>query len=107
MQADDTLNQRTSLTHGLRGWQPTLYMASARLRQATAKLALSAFIAGASYIAAARSKCAAASLNSAPERDPKSQTAPPCPLSTVARMACALASFGAALTNLADSALTP
>ena len=44
-----------NLNHGLLGWQPALHMASARLRQATAMLAYSAFITGALHSAAARS----------------------------------------------------
>ena len=63
------------------------------------------FIAGALDSAAALSKCAAASMSSAADRGPGSQ-----PLhyrqSTLARIACAGPSFGAAFTNLADSALS-
>ena len=44
-------------------------------------------------------------MRSATTRDPRSQ-APPCPLSTAARIWLAPKSFGAALTTLADSALS-
>ena len=61
------------------------YMASARLRHQSARLAFAAFTAGARDSAADRSKQVAASLNSAAERDPTSQASPN-PLSTSARM---------------------
>ena len=64
------------------------------------------FSAGAGHSAAARSKCAAASLSSAAERGPAAQAAL-FPLSTIARIALASTLSGAALTTLADSALSP
>eukprot|EP00964_Phaeocystis_antarctica_P102358 scaffold67706_cov55-Phaeocystis_antarctica.AAC.4 len=82
------------------------YMASARLWHLTALPASTSFCAGASHSATARSKCAAASLSSAAERGPDSQ-ARHCPVSTIARTLVAAGSFGAALTTLADSALSP
>eukprot|EP00964_Phaeocystis_antarctica_P008811 scaffold4786_cov65-Phaeocystis_antarctica.AAC.3 len=48
----------------------------------------------------------AAFLYSAAERGPASQAPPPPPLSTIARMILTCVSFGAALTTLADSALS-
>eukprot|EP00964_Phaeocystis_antarctica_P147543 scaffold114180_cov54-Phaeocystis_antarctica.AAC.2 len=82
-------------------------MASAWLRHQSAQSASRAFCAGAAHSAAACSKCAAASLSSAAERGPASQESRNCPLSTIARMSLAATSFGAALTTLADSALSP
>eukprot|EP00964_Phaeocystis_antarctica_P123866 scaffold87558_cov48-Phaeocystis_antarctica.AAC.2 len=82
-------------------------MAPAMVRQQAARPASRAFIAGAGCSAEARSKCVAASLSSAAERGPTSQGAPPRPLSTAARISLAIASFGAALATLADSALSP
>ena len=67
---------------------------------------ISAFSTGAGSSAAARSKCVAASLSSAAERGPASQT-PHRPHSTKARILWAITSSGAALTTLADSALSP
>eukprot|EP00964_Phaeocystis_antarctica_P019642 scaffold10841_cov57-Phaeocystis_antarctica.AAC.1 len=81
-------------------------MASAWLRHQAARPAKPAFTAGAGHCAAARSKCVAASLSSATERGPASQ-APHSPLSTRARTWLASSSSGAALTTLADSALSP
>ena len=84
------------------------YMASAWRRHPSARLAFWAFNVGASHSAADRSKCAAASLSSAADRGPSSQAqALPNPRSTNARMVTAVESFGAALTTLADSALSP
>ena len=82
-------------------------MVSAWLRHQAASPASSAFVAGAGHRAAARSKCVAASLSSAAERGPSSQTPLHRPLSTVARTWWVTKSFGAALTTLADSALSP
>eukprot|EP00964_Phaeocystis_antarctica_P017936 scaffold9959_cov66-Phaeocystis_antarctica.AAC.1 len=73
-------------------------MAPAWLRYQAASRASSAFAAGAEHNAAARS--------SAAERGPASQ-ALCCPPSTIARISLAAASSGAALTTLADSALSP
>eukprot|EP00964_Phaeocystis_antarctica_P116361 scaffold80300_cov75-Phaeocystis_antarctica.AAC.2 len=81
-------------------------MAPAWLRHQAASSASSAFPAGAGCSAAARSKCVAASLSSAAERGPATQ-APHAPLNTSARMQWAGPWFGAALTTLADSALSP
>ena len=53
-----------------------------------------------------RRKCVAASLSSAAEQGPISQASPVIPLSTPARMLLGAAWFGAALTSLADSALS-
>eukprot|EP00964_Phaeocystis_antarctica_P075448 scaffold46541_cov57-Phaeocystis_antarctica.AAC.4 len=66
----------------------------------------SALCAGGLRSVAARSKCAAASISSAAERGPTSQ-ASLCPGSTTARMTSACKLFGAALTTLADIALSP
>eukprot|EP00964_Phaeocystis_antarctica_P021165 scaffold11720_cov48-Phaeocystis_antarctica.AAC.2 len=81
-------------------------MATATPRHEPASEVNWAFNAGAECIAPARSKSAAASMSSAADRGATSQP-PHAPLSTVARMVNALASFGAALTTLADSALSP
>eukprot|EP00964_Phaeocystis_antarctica_P065091 scaffold39217_cov62-Phaeocystis_antarctica.AAC.2 len=81
-------------------------MPATMLRHASASKVYRAFPDGALDSAPARSKCAAASLNSAAERGPASQ-ASDIPLSNIARMLCALTSFGAALTTFADSALSP
>eukprot|EP00964_Phaeocystis_antarctica_P124450 scaffold88094_cov60-Phaeocystis_antarctica.AAC.1 len=81
-------------------------MASARLRHQSASSVNSAFPAGALHTAADRSKYVAAFLSSAAERGPTSQ-APEFPLSTAACMRLAVSSSGAALTTLADSALSP
>eukprot|EP00964_Phaeocystis_antarctica_P125221 scaffold88848_cov60-Phaeocystis_antarctica.AAC.2 len=76
------------------------------LRRHQAALPASAYLtARAGCSAAARSKCVAAFMSSAAERGPASQ-APQGPLSTRARIWLALASFGAALTTIADSALS-
>eukprot|EP00964_Phaeocystis_antarctica_P047222 scaffold27313_cov85-Phaeocystis_antarctica.AAC.2 len=94
---------RTDATH-----DPLLlhsYMASALRRHKSASPASWAFIAGAVCSAAARSKCVAASLSSAAEGGPASQ-ASHCPVSTMARIWLASTSSGAALTTLADSALS-
>eukprot|EP00964_Phaeocystis_antarctica_P063348 scaffold38018_cov59-Phaeocystis_antarctica.AAC.1 len=72
----------------------------------TALRARCAFPAGAGCSAAARSKRVAASLSSAAERGPASQTFTS-PLSKKARISLVIQSFGAALTTLADSALSP
>ena len=77
------------------------------LRHQPASMAFSAFTAGAVVSAADRSKCAAASLSSAAERSPTFPAAVHYPLSTTARMPLATSWFGAALTTLADSALSP
>eukprot|EP00964_Phaeocystis_antarctica_P037260 scaffold21281_cov64-Phaeocystis_antarctica.AAC.1 len=82
-------------------------MVSARLRNRFAKQAYSAFTVGALDSAPVRSKCAAASLSSAAERGPASQEPPHTPVNTTARMLCAHPAFGAALTTIADSALSP
>ena len=81
------------------------YMATATPRHEPASEANWAVNAGAECIAPARSKSAAACMSSAADRGATSQP-PHAPLSTVARMVNALASFGAALTTLADSALS-
>eukprot|EP00964_Phaeocystis_antarctica_P085425 scaffold53953_cov51-Phaeocystis_antarctica.AAC.1 len=81
-------------------------MASARLRHWAAFPASWVFDAGTWCSAAARSKCVAASMSSAAERGPASQ-APHCPISTNARISWPTPSSGAALTTLADSALSP
>ena len=94
----DTTQKPTSVIHHS-------YMASAWLRQQAASSAKLALIAGAGHSAAARSKCVAASMSSAAERGPASQ-AGDCPHSTVARIRLACRSSGAALTTLADSALS-
>eukprot|EP00964_Phaeocystis_antarctica_P141864 scaffold106998_cov60-Phaeocystis_antarctica.AAC.2 len=78
-------------------------MAPASLRHQTAFAARCAFPARAECSAAARSKCVAASMSSAAERVPASQAS----LSTIARISMAGIWFGAALTTLADSALSP
>eukprot|EP00964_Phaeocystis_antarctica_P035385 scaffold20193_cov59-Phaeocystis_antarctica.AAC.3 len=80
---------------------------SAAARHRPASLEDSAFHAGASHSAADRRKSAAASLSSAAERGPTSQAPYDNPPSTNARMTLATTSFGAALTTLADSALSP
>ena len=82
------------------------YMAAARLWHKAALVASWAPTAGAGHSAAARSKCVAASLSSAAERGPTSQ-ARHRPASTSARIWLATRSSGAALTTLADSALSP
>eukprot|EP00964_Phaeocystis_antarctica_P153091 scaffold121198_cov48-Phaeocystis_antarctica.AAC.2 len=84
----------------------SLFLASAWRRHDSASPVSSAFATGASDSAAARSKCAAASSSSAAERGPASQ-APLKPVSTTARILRADSMFGAALTTLADSALSP
>eukprot|EP00964_Phaeocystis_antarctica_P090185 scaffold57671_cov48-Phaeocystis_antarctica.AAC.1 len=84
----------------------TRHMASAWRRHCSAFSVNPAFTTGAGCIAAARSKCVAAFLSSAHERGPASQPAHR-PLSTEARISWAWTSFGAALTTLADSALSP
>eukprot|EP00964_Phaeocystis_antarctica_P133119 scaffold97288_cov69-Phaeocystis_antarctica.AAC.3 len=81
-------------------------MASAWLRHQAASPAIRAFPAGAGHSAAVRSWYLAAFLSSAAERDPASQ-APHRPLSTSARISFASILSGAALTTLADSALSP
>eukprot|EP00964_Phaeocystis_antarctica_P136936 scaffold101424_cov43-Phaeocystis_antarctica.AAC.2 len=80
-------------------------MAPASLRQKAACSASSAFAAGARCSTAARSKCRAASMSSAAERGPVS--AQYHPHSTSARIWWATPSSGAALTTLADNALSP
>eukprot|EP00964_Phaeocystis_antarctica_P020618 scaffold11403_cov64-Phaeocystis_antarctica.AAC.1 len=82
-------------------------MASTRLRHQAASSASWVFIAGAGCSAAARSKCVAASSSSAAERGPTSHELYPSPISTSARIWLAPTSSGAALTTLADSALSP
>ena len=81
-------------------------MVAARLRHLSASPTSSARCTGALHSVAARSKCVAASLSSAAERGPAPQVLYR-PLSTPARMRLAALSFGAALTTLADSALSP
>eukprot|EP00964_Phaeocystis_antarctica_P147892 scaffold114601_cov72-Phaeocystis_antarctica.AAC.2 len=82
-------------------------MASACRRTCPPRRVYSAFIAGAIHSAAACSKCVAASLSSAAERRPTSQAPAQCPVSTIARIWLAVCPFGAALTTLADNALSP
>eukprot|EP00964_Phaeocystis_antarctica_P132895 scaffold97047_cov54-Phaeocystis_antarctica.AAC.3 len=82
-------------------------MDSARLRHQSARLVFWAFTAGAVLSAADRSKCVAAFLSSAAERGPTSKEPYAIPLSTNARMLLACVSFGATLTTLADSAVSP
>eukprot|EP00964_Phaeocystis_antarctica_P063352 scaffold38018_cov59-Phaeocystis_antarctica.AAC.5 len=79
-------------------------MASAWLRHEAAFSARLAFATGAVCSAAAASKCVAASLSSAAERGPASQAPPH---RTIARISLVIQSFGATLTTLADSALSP
>jgi len=83
------------------------YMATAWLRHHNAAPASSAFITGAEISAATRSKYVAASLSSAAERGPASQASPLRPLSTTARILLVWKSFGANVTTLVDSALSP
>ena len=78
---------------------------SARLRHVAALAAKPAFRGGARSSAAARPKCAAASLSSAAERGPTSQ-AQHCPHSAIARISLASTLSGAALTTLADYTYT-